>query len=316
MLGLIALICICSVPETVLQEVSNLYSDTRPNAIVRKPTAQYIILPEVTGPSKFIGVDSKYKVRFDLVTTGLVARNLSSGKTLWSTKCHDAVLHSNQLVCLRENMLTTYSIGGRRLARKRLKQSAVTWDYLDPNLRYALGFKARPNTGDAWTLFVLDLKTMRSTPTAISYDLGGHVNPTIISTAKACVVYDLFYTKCFAKNSIRDPQWTRSLGNGYVGSHSQVSDDLRLLWKMVDTSASVVIDVSSGNQIVRSTLPLEDFVLGTGAHTQIWTYEDKRVRIFELSSKERNGSAGSVGLGFFRPGNTGSRSTGLRRVDK
>lgn len=244
---------------------------------------EFKVVPSLGRPSIFIGLHLPDR-RFDLTSDGIEVRQLGSKKLLWKRNAASAVVTECGVVALYENQIISYSLAGEVVSTRALRGHGVQWSYLDPNLKYALGFRIKPNRPGEWSLHLLDLTTQKQRVLPIVYDIGGHVDPSIRSFGRSYLIFDIFYAFRNSGAVLQKVDWLK-LGLGrdsyIVDVHeteplvivSQVGSEER---HIVDLTAERVVakGLRSGSRFVKQSRTGDVFVWSWNAGTlQVYTLD-------------------------------------------
>jgi hypothetical protein len=268
-----------------LHEVDSLPTKGEPVAVIAKTAGGgFIVVPKLPEYALFVGMDDGLGLRFDLVSNGLASRRLSDGRVMWRARASAAVYRSGNLVCLSNNALTTYSTRGKVISKQALARSNLSWDYLDPQLNYALGFRSKPDSPDTWSLFALDIKSGQAQRLPITYDLGGHVSPQIYTAASAGLIFDLFYTHTFHKGRPASPNWgePKTREKYHVVEAGVFDGELLAIESRSGSDEVRIVNVAEGQILWRGREPVR-FVKQRQDRMYLWSVEDDRVKIFRLA---------------------------------
>lgn len=225
-------------------------------------------------------------VRYDLTEDGLVARQLNGGRVLWKRDAADATMRGDLIVCISRNRLMTYGASGRLRSQRRLTRSSIQWESLDPQLRYALGFRLKPDKPNTWPMFLLDLRSLKVRQLPIIYDLGGHVNPAVISSKEDVLIFDTGYTYAYANGKLTRPKWRKPIVESEYGIiHAGVFNDrVFVIEQKLATEASRILDAKTGRIMGSTAATLWGFLKPTGGRMFVWGLDGKDVVVFELKS--------------------------------
>lgn len=272
-----------------LEEVQQIPFKESVASVIKGPTGNFIPIKAASKnfPSKFIGIHHSTKIRFDLMGGDLVAQEHSDLlTTLWKISCSDACLKDNKLYCLKDNNLIELNLKGHIVSKKKLTRSSIQWQTLDPELKYALGFRPRPDYPDnMWPIFILDLNTLRVRQLPILYDLGGHADPKIASGSNHVLLYDLFFTYEILPNSLKHLPWQKTNSDFYAIDHLFFEDSLFVMERHRQTGEIQVGDISSGLIIIKTKIPLIGFVRGCSQSMYVYSQEKDAISIY--SSRNR-----------------------------
>ena len=237
----------------------------------------------VHSPSEFLGVSSDSKVRFDLLPDFVRVSRMKNSRKLWQRKCADAVLLRDKLYCLYKNDLVTYNIKGRVEMRKNLTRSAIEWTYLDPNLRYAAGFRKYPSKPDSWPLCLLDLRTLRVIQLPLTYDLGGLADISIVSSETLTVLIDSWRTYLLRDERLYSPAWLQRQIKEfeyYPLDVVTVEGRIYLMQGKIGTQLSQVVEADTGQVIAESSSGRDEFVKGTNDQVLFYGFDGKQVIVY------------------------------------
>lgn len=230
--------------------------------------------------SKFLGASSDSTERFDLVPNAIRASRFKDSKLLWQKRCTDAVLRGDKIYTLYNNDLIAYRRDGHVHSRTRLTRSAIVWTYLDPNLRYAAGFRKKPYKENSWSLFLLEIQTRQVTQLPLAYDLGGLTDINIVSSEHVAVLYDDFRTYLLNGTLLSTPEWLRELDSYYTYDSVDAAGKLFLLRGELGAETSQVVEAQSGRVISHSSMPVRGFVKGKATQMTFYGFKDKQVTVY------------------------------------
>lgn len=282
MLELITLTLSCAEPG--LHLVERMQVRQSPSEVVAGPRRhEFKVVPHLGKPASFIGLHLPDR-RFDLTSDGIEVRQLGSNKLLWRRNAASAALTEHGVAALCRNQVITYSLAGEVVSTQALRGHGVQWSYLDPGLKYAMGFRIEPKRPNEWPLLLLDLTNQKQRVLPIVYDMGGHVNPSIRSFGRSVLVFDIFYAFRNSGTVLKKIDWPKfglNLNSYIVDVHDKkplvmVSHAGSGERHIVDLAAEqvIVMGLRSGSEFVRQSRDGNVFVWSWNAGTlQIYTLD-------------------------------------------
>lgn len=264
-------------PGLVLQ--TSLPSVGAPSAVVYRGQS-FQLRARLEVPSKYLGGSKSELVRFDLVPGGIRASKMSNNKKVWYRKCSDATLLGGKIHLLESNNLYQCDESGNVLSRRRLTRSSITWTSLDPSLRFALGFRDKPTQSNSWPMFIIRLSDMRVYQLPIVVDLGGHVEPSVVSGSSFVLIYDLLY--CYSISfGTKKPVVTSTLGKDFYVQDSLLnSNGLFFLVSNSDNTLTRLINYDTG-AMLETKQKIDGFVKNSKESIYVYSFlQEGGVNVF------------------------------------
>jgi hypothetical protein len=174
---------------------------------------------------------------------------------------------------------------GKVVNRKKLTRSAIEWTYLDPDLKYAAGFRKSPSKPDSWPLFLLDLRTLRVIQLRLTYDMGGLPDISIVSSKSMTVLTDTWRTYLIRDRRVYSPRWLQRQIEEFEYCPldvTSVAGRIYLMQGKIGTQLSQVVEADTGRVVAVSSSKLGGFVKGTADRVIFYEFDGKRVTIYAL----------------------------------
>ncbi len=281
MLELITLTLSCAEPG--LHLVERMQVRQSPSEVVAGPRRhEFKVVPHLGKPASLIGLHLPDR-RFDLTSDGIEVRQLGSNKLLWRRNAASAALTEHGVAVLCRSQVITYSLAGEVVSTQALRGHGVQWSYLDPELKYAMGFRIKPNRPNEWPLHLFDLATQKQQALPIVYDIGGHVEPSIRTFGRLTFIFDIFYAFRFSGGRLHGIDWPK-LGldrNSYI---VDVHDKKPLV--MVSHAGSEerhIVDLAAEQVIVKGLRSGSEFVRQSrDGDVLVWSWNAGTLQIYTL----------------------------------
>ncbi|MGI8923493.1 MAG: hypothetical protein ACR2HJ_05545 [Fimbriimonadales bacterium] len=124
----------------------------------------------------------------------------------------------------------------------------------------------------------------------ITYDLGGHVDPIVVSSPDSLILYDLFYTHIVKIKGLEDPPWDAAGSDYYTFDHILRRNQLLLLERSVATSKVRIVDVSNRRVVAETTIQVTGFVLQQSKSAYVYSTGNGLVTIYSITMPVRKHS--------------------------
>ncbi len=129
---------------------------------------------------------------------------------------------------------------------------------------------------------MLNLSTLKVRQLTITYDLGGHVDPTVVSSPDSTVLYDLFYTHIVKRKDL--VAWDGGGSDYYTFDHTLRGNQLLLLERSISTSNVRIVDVSNRRVVAETTIPVTGFVLPQNRSAYVCSSGNGLVTVYSVST--------------------------------